>query len=386
MVYVARDSYIDQIESSFSITPICAILGPRQCGKTTLAKQYKKLVPIAQMFDLEDPDDLQAFANPKLVLENLQGLIIIDEIQRIPDLFPYLRTLVDRRPMLKLLILGSAGPQIIRQFSETLAGRITHIEMTPFSNLEVYNIDTLWLRGGFPKSYLANTDNESFRWRHAFIRTFLEKDIASLGFNLNPQRLRRFWMMLCDYHANIFNASELGRSLDIDKKTVIHYLDILSGTFMIRQLQPWFVNITKRQVKSYKIYFRDSGLFHSLININHHTALTTSSKAGNSWEGFAIEEIIRFHKAEPEDCFFWATQSGAEIDLLIVQHSRKLAFEFKYTSSPKITKSMLSAIENLDLYSIIVIVPGTADYPLSDSILVKGLKTYLSNPQPTHLA
>jgi predicted AAA+ superfamily ATPase len=377
MPYIARDSYINLIEDAFSINPICALLGPRQCGKTTIARQYKKSKPFSHMFDLEDPDDLQAFSNPKLLLETLEGLVIIDEVQRVPELFPYLRALVDRKQMLKILILGSAAPQMIRQFSETLAGRISYIEMTPFSATEVDNIDSLWLRGGFPKSYLANSDYDSFRWRHYFVRTFLEKDIAGFGFNLNPQRLRRFWMMLCDYHCNIFNASELGRSLDLDKKTVKHYLDILSGTFMIRQLQPWFVNISKRQVKSYKTYFRDSGLFHSLTNLNSHTKLATSSKVGNSWEGFALEEIIRFHHVEPEDCFFWATQSGAELDLLIAQSDGNIAFEFKYTSKPTITKSMLSAIESLALDKLTVIVPGNVEYSLSESIIVCGLKRYL---------
>lgn len=353
------------------------MLGPRQCGKTTIAKHYKKLKQGSYLFDLEDPDDLQAFSNPKLVLESVDGLVIIDEVQRVPELFPYLRALVDRKPKLKILILGSAAPQMIRQFSETLAGRISYIEMTPFSSGEVDNIDSLWLRGGFPKSYLARNDNESFRWRHSFVRTFLEKDIASFGFNLNPQRLRRFWMMLCDYHGNVFNASELGRSLDLDKKTVKHYLDILSGTFMMRQLQPWFTNISKRQVKSYKTYFRDSGLFHSLINLESREALVTSSKVGSSWEGFALEEVIRFHRAEPEDCFFWATQSGAELDLLIVQSSHITAFEFKYTSNPKITKSMLSAMESLGLTQLTVIIPGNAEYALSESIVVRGLQRYI---------
>jgi predicted AAA+ superfamily ATPase len=379
MPHIARDSYIAKIEESFSVNPICALLGPRQCGKTTIAKEYQKSNPLSHLFDLEDPDDLQAFASPKLVIENLDGLIIIDEVQRAPELFNYLRVLVDKKPAVKILILGSASPQIIRRFSETLAGRISYIEMTPFSALEVSNINDLWLRGGFPKSYLAASDQASFRWRHDFVRTFLEKDIASFGFNLNPQRLRRFWMMLCDYHGNIFNASELGRSIDLDQKTVKHYLDILSGTFMIRQLQPWFINISKRQIKSYKIYFRDSGLFHSLINLSSHTQLSTSSKLGNSWEGFAMEEVIRFHQAEAEDCFFWATQSGAELDLLIVKSSNKLAFEFKYTSQPKITKSMIFAIETLGIEKLTVIIPGNAEYLLSSAILVKGLGRYIQS-------
>ncbi len=377
MLHIERNAYLAKIAASFLINPICALIGPRQCGKTTIAKEYQQSSALVHLFDLEDPDDLVAFANPKLVLENLRGLIIIDEVQRAPELFNYLRVFVDRNPEVKILILGSASPQVIKRFSETLAGRVSYIEMTPFSSTEVSELDALWLRGGFPKSYLGASDEGSFRWRHDFVRTFLEKDIASFGFNLNPQRLRRFWMMLCDYHGNIFNASELGRSIDLDKKTVKHYLDILAGTFMIRQLQPWFINISKRQIKSYKIYFRDAGLFHSLANLASHAQLSSSSKIGSSWEGFALEEVIRFHQAEPEDCFFWATQSGAEIDLLIVKSTNKLAFEFKYTSQPKITKSMIFAIEALGLEKLTVIIPGNAEYSLSPSILVKGLQRYV---------
>jgi len=268
-------------------------LGPRQCGKTTLAMQYVKHntnMPV-HLFDLEDPEHLNAFESPKLLLQHLDGLIVIDEIQFRPDLFPYLRVLVDQKPSLQLLILGSASQALIRQSSETLSGRISYIEMKPFSLLEIPNTQQLWIRGGFPKSYLATTDSDSFYWRREYIRTFLEKDIPNLGFNLNPQLIRRLWMMLTDYHGNLFNASELGRSLDLNHKTVKHYLDILSGTFMIRQLQPWFANVSKRQVKSPKIYFRDSGLLHTLLNIHTEQQLAISTKLGASWEGLALQQV-----------------------------------------------------------------------------------------------
>src|SRR3990167_6954936 len=271
MNMLIRTAYLTQIKSSFRINPICALLGPRQCGKTTLALQYIDHIIDAgtpvHRFDLEDPEHLHAFESPKLLLQHLDGLIVIDEIQLRPNLFPYLRVLVDQKPSLHLLILGSASQTLIRQSSETLAGRISYIEMRPFSFTEVTDTQQLWIRGGFPKSYLAQNEHDSFGWRREYIRTFLERDIPSLGFNLNPQLVRRLWMMLTNYHGQLLNSSELGRSLDLNHKTIKHYLDILSGTFMIRQLQPWFANISKRQVKSPKIYFRDSGLLHAFLDI-----------------------------------------------------------------------------------------------------------------------
>ncbi|MEI8295673.1 MAG: ATP-binding protein [Alphaproteobacteria bacterium] len=383
MTTVLRQSYLDAIESAFRINPICALLGPRQCGKTTASKQFIDLNiynPV-HIFDLEDPDDLKAFENPKLLLESLDGLIVIDEVQRRPELFPYLRVLVDRKPSLKILILGSASAELIRQSSETLAGRISYLEMTLFSLQEVENAQNLWVRGGFPKSYLADNDVNSFRWRQDYVRTFLEMDLPSFGFNLNPYMIRRFWLMLSDYHGNLFKASELGRSLDLNDKTVKRYLDILSGTFVVRQLQPWFVNISKRQVKSCKIYFRDSGLLHSMLNLQNFSALSTSSKVGASWEGFALEEIIRYHNADFQDCFFWATQAGAEVDLLIVQAGHKKAFEFKYTNNPSTTKSMHIAMETLGLDQLTVIIPGNAAYFLNENIRVYGLERYLKTSQ-----
>lgn len=376
---ISRDQYLEQVERSFRINSVCALLGPRQCGKTTLAKHYikKRVDKDVHFFDLEDPEHLNAFESPKLLLQNLEGLIVIDEIQLRPALFPYLRVLVDQKPSLRLLILGSASQTLIQQSSEILSGRITYIEMKPLSLLEVDNTQALWLRGGFPKSYLAETDEDSSAWRREYIRTFLEKDIPSLGFNLNPQLIRRLWMMLTDYHGNLFNASELGRSLDLNHKTVKHYLDILSGTFMIRQLQPWFANVSKRQVKSPKIYFRDSGLFHSLLAIQDLKQLNLSVKLGASWEGFALEQVIDMYQAEPEDCFFWATHAEAELDLLIVKDNVKYGFEFKYSSTPRSTKSMQSAISTLNLDYITMIIPGDSAYQLHEKIKVCGLDRLL---------
>lgn len=377
---IERLHFLQQIKDCFEVNSVCALLGPRQSGKTTLAKFFSEneLGQKYYFFDMEDPTDLAAINNPKLLFEQLNGNIIIDEVQRVPELFQYLRTFVDKKPEVKILILGSASRDLIRQSSESLAGRISYLEITPFSGSEVYDFQTLFIRGGFPKSYLATSHLISFKWRVEYIKTYLEQDIPALGINISPSRLRRFWMMLADYHANIFNASEIGRALEIDNKTVKNYLDILSGTFMIRQLSPWFENITKRQVKSSKIYFRDTGILQCLLGIDDEIALLVSSKIGALWEGFALEEVARFYQAEQNECFFWATQSGAEIDLLIVKGSKKLAFEFKYTSDPKLTKSMISAIESLNLDFMTVVIPGKARFRLSEKVIVIGLESLIT--------
>jgi len=372
-----RTSFIHKIDAAFAVHPITAILGPRQCGKTTLANMYSQSRAAAH-FDLEDSRDLAMLDNPLLALEELTGLIIIDEIQRRPELFPTLRVLVDKKGrQQKYLILGSASRDLIKQSSETLTGRIEYIELTPFSYTEVGDIRKLWLRGGFPRSYLANNDIESMQWRKAYISTFLERDIPNLGFNIPPQTLRRFWMMLVHYHGNIFNASEIGRSLGIANTSIRNYLDILSGTFMMRELHPWIINIKKRQVKSPKIYFRDTGILNALLGIENFEDLRIHPKLGSLWEGLALEEIIRFHGASENDCYFWATHSGAELDLLIVQGSKKLGFEFKYTDNPKLTKSMQIAMRDLDLTSLTVIFPNKTNFPLTEKIRAIGLEEYL---------
>lgn len=374
-----RNRFLERIHDAYTIAPICAILGPRQCGKTTLSQQYSaQFKGQTHVFDLEHPLDLARLENPWLTLEGLKGVIIIDEIQRRPDLFPVLRVLVDKDKDKKFLILGSASQDLIRQSSETLAGRISYIEMTPFSLTEVINADLLWKRGGFPLSFLAKDYITSNKWRKNFIQTFLEKDIPAMGFMLSPQKIRKFWMMLIHYHGNIFNASEIGRSLAVTHKTSQQYLEVLDGTFMVRVLHPWFENISKRQVKSPKIFFRDSGIFHTMLGIDKEEQLITHPKLGASWEGFALEEITRYYCADPQDCYFWATQGGAELDLLVVKDGRKIGFEFKYTDHPKLTKSMLIALNDLELESLYVITPLQSHFPLHKKIFACDLQTFLS--------
>jgi predicted AAA+ superfamily ATPase len=331
----------------------------------------------AFFFDLENPLDLARLENPMLALENIsQKLIVIDEIQRRPDLFPILRVLVDQSPRKhQFLILGSASRDLIQQSSETLAGRIGYIELPPFSLGEVFNSSQLWWRGGFPRSYLAETDEISVLWRQSYITTFLERDIPNLGFNIPAPQMRRFWLMLAHHHGQIFNASEIARSLGISSHLVRKYLDILAGTFMIRILTPWFENLQKRQVKSPKIYFRDSGILNTLLGLNTPAQLNLNPRLGSLWEGFASEEIIRLMQVTNEECYFWATQADAELDLLILKNGKRIGFEFKYTDAPKITKSMRIALEDLKLDHIALIYPGSTIFPLTEKITAYGLET-----------
>jgi uncharacterized protein len=365
--------YLEQIAFQYKIHSVCGLLGPRQVGKTTLAKQYAQKYSHVHMIDLENPLDLALLDNPMLTLSNIQSeLIIIDEIQRRPELFPILRVLVDEKPR-KFLILGSASRDLLQQSSETLAGRIGYIELAPFSITEVSDYKTLWLRGGFPNSYLANTDEESYGWRQAYISTFMERDIPGLGFNIPPKQMRRLWMMLAHNHGNILNSSELGVSLGITHHTVRKYVEILVGTFMIRILDPWFENISKRQVKSPKVYIRDSGLLHALLGIQNNNDLHVYPRLGACWEGFALEEIIKMYHAQPEECYFWATQGGAELDLLILKNGKRIGFEIKYTDSPKLTKSMITAVQDLKLDHLYVIHPHAVTFPLADKITAQGI-------------
>jgi predicted AAA+ superfamily ATPase len=375
-----RPKFLQLVERYFKTHPIVALLGPRQCGKTTLARMYAKKeveFPRENYFDLENPIDYKRLAEPMLALQRLKGLIIIDEIQRMKELFPLLRVLADQNlPDKKFLILGSASRELIQHSSESLAGRLAFIELTPFNWFEVQDLDKLWFRGGFPKSYLAVSDQDSMDWREFYIKTFLEQDIPNLGINIPAVSLRRFWSMIAHYHANLFNAAELGRSFGASDVTMKKYLDILTGTFMIRQLQPWHENLLKRQVKTPKIYFRDSGIFHSLCGVTSWSELQTHPKIGASWEGFALEEIIRIHQDNGYEWFFWSTYSGAELDLLLVKNNKKYGFEFKYSDAPSITKSMQIALVDLQLESLTVVYPGDVDYDLSDKIQVKSLKNF----------
>ena len=367
---INRDHHLERIKFLFKVHPIVGLLGPRQSGKTTMAKIFaKSFKGNVHYFDLEDPAMVEILREPKTTLYNLEGLIIIDEIQRRPELFPTLRFIIDnRRDSQQYLILGSASRDMIKQSSESLAGRIGYEEIHPFNAYEVPDTQKLFLRGGFPNAYLAGDDKLSSLWLDNYIRTFLEHDIPTLGIDIPAPVLRKFWVMLSHYHGNIFNASEIGKSLGISDKTIKYYLDILSGTFMIRQLQPWYENIQKRQVKRPKIFFRDSGIFHRLLNIETSNQLITHPKVGASWEGFAMEQVIRKYGIQDGECYFWGVHQEAELDLLIFHNGKRLGFEFKYADAPKITKSIRQSIEHLSLDHLYIIYPGELRFKLEDNI------------------
>ncbi len=359
---------------------ICAILGPRQCGKTTLAKEYSAKMQNVIFFDLENPQDLAILENPSITLPNINGLIIIDEIQRRPELFPYLRFLVDNSDK-KFLILGSASQHLIRQSSETLAGRIAYIELPPFQVNEIMlesESPSLqkqmlhWVRGGFPRSFLAPSNAQSEKWRINYIKTFLERDLLQLGIDIAPTNMRRLWYMLSHYHGQIANISELSRSLGMTDKTIKRYMDILEGCFMIRQLQPWHENLSKRQVKRPKLYIRDSGILHSLLGISSEN-IQRHPKCGASWEGYALENIIHVNDQDLSEFYFWATEKGAELDLLLIKRGKRIGYEFKYSENPKQTKSMNIALEDLKLDHLYVVTPGERSYDLTNRISVLSL-------------
>ena len=358
-------SSIDELIQSF---PVTAILGARQCGKTTLAKE----LPHDHYFDLENPRDTARLEQPQLALEDLDGLIVIDEIQRAPNLFPLLRHLVDNRPEQKYLILGSASRDLIRQSSESLAGRIAFFPLSGFRPIDIGwgNLKKLWYRGGFPRSFLARSEKESLLWRENYISTFLERDIPQLGISIPAKTLRRFWTMLSHYHGQLLNYSELGRSFGVSDMSIRKYMDILEGTFMVRTLMPWHTNIGKRQVKAPKIYIRDSGILHSLQSIDNMDQLQSHNKLGASWEGFALECAIAAIGKKSEELYFWAVHSGSEIDLFWQQGGKNWGMEFKYMDAPIITKSMKASQDALDLTRLWIVYPGAKRYPLSEKVTV----------------
>jgi predicted AAA+ superfamily ATPase len=378
-----RNSFFATIEKSFNANPIVALLGPRQCGKTTIARDFFKKNHKGESqnyFDLENKDDLDSLFNSQVSLSDLKGLIVIDEVQRRPDLFTTLRVLVDRpKNKQKFLILGSASRELLQQSSETLTGRISYLELTPFNFNETENLQKLWLRGGFPKSFLAKNEEVSVDWRSNYVRTFVEQDVPNLGIRIPPRKLQHFWNMLAHYHANVLNASDLGRSLDLSHNTVKEYADVLTHTLMIRQLQPWFENISKRQVKSPKIYFRDSGIFHHHLNVKNKHELSRHPKLGASWEGFVLEEIIRVSGANPNECYFWATHADAELDLLIIKNGKRFGFEIKYSRTPKITRSIHVVLKDLRLEKLFVIYPGEKNFPMNEKVEVYGAEHFLKN-------
>ena len=372
-----RTRYLKRIHQAFATHPIVGLLGSRQCGKTTLAHQFKRQHKgTCHIFDLEDPDDIIALDNPKAVFESLKGTIIIDEIQRRPELFPYLRTLVDKeKRKRKILVLGSASRDLIQQSSESLSGRISYIELTPFSQheLKISDQKKLWQRGGFPPSFLAKTGVQSFAWRKAYISTFLERDIPSLGIRIPATILFRFWKMISHYHAQIINYSEIGRSFGVADTTIRKYIDILTETFMVRQLQPWHENIKKRQVKSPKIYLRDSGIYHSLLTIKNQRELLSHPKLGASWEGFAIEQVLRYLELDQNEVFFWAVHGQGEIDLLFYKGGKRFGMEFKFSPTPSLTKSMTFVKKQLNLHRVFCIYSGNKHFPLAKNIYACGL-------------
>jgi len=371
---IQRTTYAHLLEQSLGRSPVTSLLGPRQCGKTTLARAISQQRQ-ATYFDLESLPDQQRLQNPELMLGNLEGLVILDEIQLRPDLFNVLRVLVDRPSCsARFLVLGSAAPQVVKGVSESLAGRCEFIELSGFNFSETGDetLTTLWLRGGFPRSFLAGSPEESSAWREGFIRTFLERDIPQLGITIPAVAMRRFWTMLAHCHGQTLNASELARSLGATDKTIRHYLDILTGTYMMRQLQPWHENIGKRQVKAPKIFFRDSGLLHSLLHIPDYPGLTSHPRLGVSWEGFALEQCLT-HLGISE-AYFWATHGGAELDLLFFKNGKRYGLEFKYTEAPRTSKSMHSALGDLKLEHLWVIHPGEHTYPADTRITMLPLK------------
>ncbi len=366
---VQRNARISELRDALASSPVVALLGPRQCGKTTLAREVAG--PAATFFDLDSSSDRQTLAAAaETTLAAQRGLVVLDEVQTMPELFLTLRVLADRQPApAQFLVLGSSSPDLVRGASESLAGRVAFVYLSGFDLVEVGRSEAalLWQRGGFPRSFLSADDRGSYRWRQDFIETFLSRDAARLGIALPPEALRRLWTMLAHLHGGTLNASELARALSIDQKTATRYVDVLVGAFLIRRLPPWFENAGKRTVKAPKIYLRDSGLVHALLGLRDSREILSHPRFGASWEGFAIEQVIRCAGAE-RDAYFWGTHGGAELDLLVVRGGRKYGFEVKYTDAPRTTKSMHIALADLALERLFTVYPGTRRFDLGDRI------------------
>lgn len=368
---IPRKRHLEAVLRLLRQFPIVAILGARQVGKTTLALEILRRTGAGERFDLEDPADLARLSDAKLALADLTGLVVIDEVQRRPEIFPMLRVLADRRPRrARFLVLGSASPELLRQSSETLAGRIAFHNLDGFhvDEVGIDRLDSLWLRGGIPPSFLARTNDASFVWRQSFIRTFLERDLPQLGVRVPAATLSRFWSMLAHYHGQVWNGAEFARAFGVSDKTVRHYLDTLHAAQVATVLQPWHENVGKRQVKSPKVYVRDSGVLHGLLGVRDRRDLERHPKVGASWEGFLLQQVAGRLGASSEECFFWATHSGAELDLLWVRGRRRWGFEFKRTSSPKLTASLHAAIETLKLQKAYLIHAGDKTFSMHKKV------------------
>ncbi len=369
---IPRTYHVSQIMSRMEQNPVVAIIGARQVGKTTITHEIATLIKMPiHRFDLEDPEDLARLNEPKLALKDLTGLVIIDEIQRKPELFPLLRVLADRDDKAaQFLILGSASPKLLKQSSESLAGRISYYSLNGFAVDEIDSKDELklWIRGGFPRSYLASSEKESFAWRNDFIRTFLERDIPQLGFHIPAMTLHQFWNMLAHYHGQIWNGSELGRAFGMSHASVKRYVDLLTDALVVWQLKPWYQNMRKRQVKAPKVYIRDSGILHGLLGIESFLALEKHPKIGASWEGFVLSELLHQLKVEPSEAYFWATHAGAELDLLVFINGQPIGFEIKRTTSPKMTPSINNSLTDLKLDRLFVIHAGDHEFQIHEKV------------------
>ena len=366
---IAREHHLRRVRLLLREYPVVAILGARQVGKSTLARQLAARRGPTHWFDLENPVDLARLADPGLELRALRGLVVLDEIHRLPDVFPLLRVLADRpRTPARFLVLGSASPALLKQTSETLAGRVAFHELDGFGLREISDWERLWLRGGFPLSYLARSEAASRRWRDGFIQTFLARDVPELGSLVPSTTLRRFWTMLAHWHGQIWNGAEFGRAFGVSHTTVRRYLDLLTSVFVARQLQPWHENISKRQVKSPKVYIGDSGILHALLGLASREDVVAHPKVGASWEGFVVGQIIHLLGAAPEQCFHWSTHSGAELDLLVLSGNRRYGFEVKRTEAPRLTASMRSAFETLRLDRLDVVHAGAERFALAKGV------------------
>ncbi len=374
MVYDAgmidRSTDVKLVRTALRRSRVVALLGPRQCGKTTLAREFLTTDSL-NYFDLEDPASLARLSEPDTALRPLRGLVVIDEIQRRPDLFPLLRVLADRKPLrARFLILGSASPELLKQSSETLAGRLETVWLEGFrlADIGAARQSRHWLRGGFPLAYTARSEADSVAWRKQFLQTFVERDLPQLGAKIPAAAMRRFWSMVAHYHGQVWNAAELARALGVNESTVRRYLDLMTGVFMLRQLPPWFENLGKRQVKSPKVYVRDSGLLHALLGIGNRRDLEHHPKVGASWEGYAVEEVLK--ALQPDEAYFWATHQGAELDLLVFHRGRRIGIECKRTDAPTLTRSMQIALSDLKLDELRVVYPGDKPYSLSKQVQV----------------
>lgn len=351
---------------------VVALTGPRQCGKTTLARRVAKQTPRNAYFDLESAIDQRRLETPEQALGRLSGLVIIDEVQRLPKLFETIRVLVDREEnQTRFLLLGSASPTLVKGVSESLAGRVGMVDLGGFSIAEVGAPAwrDLWFRGGFPRSFLASEESASRSWRDNFVLTFLERDIPQLGIRIPAESLRRFWMMIAHFHGQVWNSAEFARSLGASQGTARKYLDVLAGAFMVRVLPPWFENLKKRQVKAPKIYVRDTGLLHSLLEISSQERLAGHHKVGASFEGFVIEQLLT--ALDSRNSYFWSTHAKAEIDLIVFRNGRRYGFECKLADAPGTTRSMRIALKDLRLDHIWIFYPGDRAYELDDNISVR---------------